>query len=235
MRWRVFEAENFYYAPDDFDTLKAVGRYVPDIEDEEMLGDYCRIPCGQTISHPDSSVWSSTSLQYNEYIVFDQDRIRIKFIIHCERGVSTSSYVAPAIPRNTRNVVRTTNSNQSTTQMIQSNTVPRQQPASTTNIGSRNTNTNTNISTSTQNSTVRSNMNSGLPIIKTNTVPSVNYISSGLANYPRSISMSNTIQSQTSTILPFTSGVSSNQIFTRPTHNSGSKNKKKESNCCVIL
>lgn len=40
----------------------------------------------------------STPLQFNEYIVFDQDRIRIKFIVHCERG-SSSSYVASTMPR----------------------------------------------------------------------------------------------------------------------------------------
>ena len=51
-----------------------------------MLGKYCKVPCGPTIENPDSIARNSTPLLCNEYIVFDQDRIRIKFIVHCERS-----------------------------------------------------------------------------------------------------------------------------------------------------
>lgn len=120
----MYQAQNFTSAPGDFDTLKAVGKHVPDIGGQEMLGKFCKIPCGRTVTHRDTSVWTSAALQYNEYIVFDQDRIRIKFIVHCERDGNSSSYVAPTIPSSTRTVVRTTN-NQNTTPMIQSNAVPK--------------------------------------------------------------------------------------------------------------
>ena len=63
-----------------------------------MLGKYCKIPCGKTVLHRDVAARTATPLKYNEYIVFDQDRIRIRFIVHCERGVlssSSSSYVLP--------------------------------------------------------------------------------------------------------------------------------------------
>lgn len=52
-----------------------------------MLGEYCKVPCGNTVVHRDIDQ-ISTSLKYNEYIVFDQTRIRIKFIVHCERRPS---------------------------------------------------------------------------------------------------------------------------------------------------
>lgn len=214
-KWRVFEAEHFDYAPDYFDTLKAVGMYIPDIEGQEMLGEYCKIPCGRTVTHPDPDVWSSTSLQYNEYIVFDQDRIRIKFIVHCER-TNPNAYVAPAIARNTAIVPRTTN-NRGTTAMIQNNTARQQQPAP------RTTNTNT------QNSTVRTNPSSGLPIIRTYTVPATNYI------YPSSTTSSAT-QSQSSKSVPISHfGTPTNQSFDAPRSTTGVKNKKKDTSCCVIL
>lgn len=75
--------------------------------------------------HRDTSKWSTMALQYNEYIVFDQDRIRIKFIVHCERG-SSSSFVAPTIqapiPQSTTAVPRIT-IKPNIVPMIQSSTV----------------------------------------------------------------------------------------------------------------
>lgn len=94
-RWRVYEAKKYNQAPDGFNTLKAVGKYVPDIGGQRLLGRYCKVPCGLTVVHREASA-RTKMLRCNEYIVFDQDRIRIKFIVHCERD-SLSSYLAPAV------------------------------------------------------------------------------------------------------------------------------------------
>ena len=82
------KSETFYKAPDKFNTLKAVGLNIPDISVEKMMGKFCRVPCGKTIKHDDQLVKDNSELQYNEYIVFDQDRIRIKYIVHCEKSDS---------------------------------------------------------------------------------------------------------------------------------------------------
>lgn len=99
-RWRVYKSDSSVTsAPGNFNTLKAVGKNVPDIGGEKKLGEYCKVPCGRTVAHRDVSVRWTSPLEYNEYIVFDQDRIRIKFIVHCERGGLSLSYAAPSIPR----------------------------------------------------------------------------------------------------------------------------------------
>ena len=87
----MYNAQQFTSAPGDFNTIKAVGKNVPDINGQTKLGKYCKIPCGKTVGHHDVSVRLSTPLHFNEYIVFDQDRIRIKFIVHCERDIASSS------------------------------------------------------------------------------------------------------------------------------------------------
>lgn len=81
----MFEAKKHTQAPGNFNTLKAVGKYVPDIGGQGMLGKHCKVPCGRTVTHRLASV-KTLPLRFNEYIVFEQDRIRIKFIVHCERG-----------------------------------------------------------------------------------------------------------------------------------------------------
>lgn len=95
-RYRVYQSHPYTSAPGIYNTIKAVGKNVPDINGEKKLGEYCKIPCGRTVMHRDYLMSMSTPLCYNEYIVFDQDRIRIKFILHCERGGS-APYVAPTI------------------------------------------------------------------------------------------------------------------------------------------
>lgn len=106
----MYKAERFNQAPGNFNTLKAVGKYVPDIGGQRMLGKYCKIPCGPTVVHREASA-RAKMLRCNEYIVFDQDSIRIKFILHCERGCSSSSLtlavpssVAMQIPMNLTSV-----------------------------------------------------------------------------------------------------------------------------------
>lgn len=83
----MYQAHPFTSAPTGFDTIKAVGRNVPNDAGDRKLGVYCKVPCGNTVAHRRLGE-ISTPLHFNEYIVFDQDRIRIKFIVHCERNGS---------------------------------------------------------------------------------------------------------------------------------------------------
>ena len=65
-----------------------MGLNIPDPAGEKKIGKYCKVPCGKTTKHDDQFVKDNSTLHYNEYIVFDQDPIRIKFIVHCEESVS---------------------------------------------------------------------------------------------------------------------------------------------------
>ena len=87
-RCETDEAHNyeklFRTRPEDFNTIKGVGKNIPDKDDYIIWENNIIVPAGKTIANPDKE-YSNSKLNYNEYVVFEPDRISIKFIVQFER------------------------------------------------------------------------------------------------------------------------------------------------------
>ncbi|XP_054163603.1 uncharacterized protein LOC128961393 [Oppia nitens] len=69
--------------PDGYNSIKGVGKYIPEPNDPVIFGDSIEVPMGETVEN----VHKKTSLSqhygdYNEYVVFNVNRVLIRFIVH---------------------------------------------------------------------------------------------------------------------------------------------------------
>ena len=78
--FRHTDTKRSTHLPEGHDSVHMVGTQVPDESGQHMLSD-CVVPCGPTITNKQLD---GLSLMYSEYIVYDQDRIQLMYIIHCE-------------------------------------------------------------------------------------------------------------------------------------------------------
>jgi hypothetical protein len=86
-RYRTGLSKNYPNPPSGYNSVKGVGKYKPDPNGETQ---YCNIivPMGTTILNNHPKIGFSY-LNHNEYIVYDADRILIKFIVIFEQGKVT--------------------------------------------------------------------------------------------------------------------------------------------------
>lgn len=64
----------------NYESVMCKGKFIPDkLQYKKLEG--CIIPCGPTICDPK---YSSRILEYNEYIVYDTSKIRIKYLVKVE-------------------------------------------------------------------------------------------------------------------------------------------------------
>ena len=63
-------------------STKGVGRTEPDPSEEIKLADGVRVPVGKGVQSLDPN--PGKSLLYNEYIVYNVDQIRMRFLIQCK-------------------------------------------------------------------------------------------------------------------------------------------------------
>ena len=56
-----------------------MGKRIPDRKGEEKLGQII-VPCGETVDNPRDAIKHS-HLIYNEYNIFETDRVLIRFIV----------------------------------------------------------------------------------------------------------------------------------------------------------
>ena len=189
-----------------------------------MFGQYCKVPCGPTILNPDSIARNSTPLLYNEYIVFDQDRIRIKFIVHCERSPSASSQMqARAVPRVVANPPAPVRPMASTTNVVAN--YPRTKPTSGISTSSfRTGNTATNFGSATS-STARPYSAITSPY---------NYGTNYGSFSPSTVSTSR-VPLTTDSTRPRTPYTDNYQVRSAPRRNSSAISFERCCACCVIL
>lgn len=65
-------------------STKGVGRSEPDKSQWKTLDDGCIIPCGKIKNTVKPSEASSYALLYNEYIVYNVDQIKLRYIVKVE-------------------------------------------------------------------------------------------------------------------------------------------------------
>jgi hypothetical protein len=81
IRYRIGNTKNFSSPPNGFDSIKVVGKYTADKQLTEKYNKDVIVPVGKTIKNP--SVTQS-EYDFNKYIVFDQKRFQIRFIVEFE-------------------------------------------------------------------------------------------------------------------------------------------------------
>ncbi len=65
-------------------STKGAGRSEPDKSDWVTLDDGCVVPCGKIKTVVDKTNAANYALLYNEYIVYDVDQIKLKYICKVE-------------------------------------------------------------------------------------------------------------------------------------------------------
>ncbi|CAL8135941.1 unnamed protein product [Orchesella dallaii] len=66
--------------PPGFDTVKGMGNLCPDWK-ENYYEDSATFPCGPTVKH---QVYKKYELNFNEYVVFERNRIKVRFAVEVE-------------------------------------------------------------------------------------------------------------------------------------------------------
>ncbi|KAG6748457.1 hypothetical protein POTOM_048378 [Populus tomentosa] len=64
----------------DWDFVKVAGRTVPDSSQAQVLEDGVLVPLGKPVELP----YSQGMWPRNEYIIFDVDQIRIRYVVHAK-------------------------------------------------------------------------------------------------------------------------------------------------------
>ena len=65
-------------------STKGLGRSEPDRAEWHTLPDGCVVPCGKLKNVVDRAQASSYALLYNEYVVYDVDQIKLKYLVKIE-------------------------------------------------------------------------------------------------------------------------------------------------------
>jgi hypothetical protein len=89
-RYRTGNSNDYTSAPEGYHSIKGVGRNIPDENGQTEFDKDIIVPSGKTIANPHLKIQYS-QLNFNEYIVFDPDRILIKFIVQFDRSNSDQS------------------------------------------------------------------------------------------------------------------------------------------------
>lgn len=71
---------DYVAAPTNYDSILGAGKLIPNASESRRYHD-AEIPCGKTISRPTSDSIQNPPLKFNEYIVYDVDKITIKFLV----------------------------------------------------------------------------------------------------------------------------------------------------------
>ena len=83
-RWRTGLPKNHKQPPANYQSIKGVGKNVPDRKGTIKFDGDIIVPAGKTIPHPHPKIIHS-QINYNEFIVYDPERILIKFIVEINR------------------------------------------------------------------------------------------------------------------------------------------------------
>ncbi len=70
--------------PKGKNSTKGLGRSEPDKSDWVTLENGCQIPCGKLKNNVDKTNANSYALLYNEYIVYNVDQIKMKYLVKVE-------------------------------------------------------------------------------------------------------------------------------------------------------
>lgn len=65
-------------------STKGLGRSEPDKNEWVTLDDGCVIPCGNLKNVQDKNAANANSLLYNEYIVYNVDQIKLRYLVKVE-------------------------------------------------------------------------------------------------------------------------------------------------------
>lgn len=78
LRYRMTEKKQFREIPYGFDSLKGVGRYIPEKGKFKNFGNDISVPIGKTVTN--ESV-NKTEFEINQFIVFDKNQVIIRYLI----------------------------------------------------------------------------------------------------------------------------------------------------------
>ena len=78
VRYELTEAKSITRLPKDFHSVKGCGKTEPKAEDAIVADDGVEIPLGRPT---DSSVKKNTTLLYNEYIVYKEAQVHIRYLL----------------------------------------------------------------------------------------------------------------------------------------------------------
>lgn len=73
---------NYVSPPTGWESILGAGQLIPDAKESRMYHD-AEIPCGKTIDRL-QTIYTPSMLKFNEYVVYDVDRITIKFLVEFE-------------------------------------------------------------------------------------------------------------------------------------------------------
>lgn len=65
-------------------STKGLGRSEPDKKEWVTLDDGCVVPCGKLVNSVGRDVAASYSLLYNEFIVYNVDQIKLRYLVKVE-------------------------------------------------------------------------------------------------------------------------------------------------------
>jgi len=81
-RHRFGKIKNFSSSPAGFDSIKFVGKYIPEKQTIEKYNKDVIVPIGKTVKNPNVS---DSEFDFNTYLLFDKKRTQIRFIVEFEK------------------------------------------------------------------------------------------------------------------------------------------------------
>jgi poly [ADP-ribose] polymerase 1 len=81
MMFEVFQAQNFAKPPNGYGSIKGIGRTIPNVNGNRRIDDDVIIPMGKPVKFYDMNTSHRIKLNYNEYVVYSEDRIKIRYLV----------------------------------------------------------------------------------------------------------------------------------------------------------